>query len=68
MNLIYIRTFLKIATTRIFERAARNLNFAQSTASARINTLEESLGHSLFNRSRAGLKSQLQECRFKIMH
>ena len=56
MNLIYIKTFLEIAATGNFERAARNLNIAQSTASARINTLEESLGHGLFNRSRAGFE------------
>ena len=56
MNLIYIKTFLEIAATRSFEQAAKNLHIAQSTASARINTLESSLGHSLFNRSRAGFE------------
>ncbi len=56
MNLIYIKTFLEIAATRSFAQAAKNLNIAQSTASARINTLEESLGHSLFDRSRAGFE------------
>jgi DNA-binding transcriptional LysR family regulator len=56
MNLIYIKTFLEIAATRSFEQAAKNLNIAQSTASARINTLEYSLGQSLFNRSRAGFE------------
>ena len=54
MNLIYIKTFLEIAVTRNFDRAAKNLNIAQSTASARISTLEQTLGHSLFSRSRAG--------------
>ncbi len=56
MNLTYIKTFLEIATTRNFEQAARNLNIAQSTASARISTLEQALGHSLFIRSRAGFE------------
>ncbi len=54
MNLIYIKTFLEIASTRNFDRAARILNIALSTASARISTLEQVLGHRLFNRSRAG--------------
>lgn len=54
MNLIYVKTFLEIAATRNFYRAAKNLNIAQSTASSRISTLEQALGHSLFSRSRAG--------------
>ena len=56
MNLIYIKTFLEIAATRSFEQAAKNLNIAQSTASARINMLEKSLRCRLFNRSRAGFE------------
>ena len=56
MNLIYIKTFLEIASTRSFYQAAINLNIAQSTASARINSLEEVLGHALFRRSRAGFE------------
>ena len=65
MNLIYIKTFLEIAATRNFERAAKNLNIAQSTASARINTLEESLGHSLFNRNRSGFEITEAGIRFQ---
>ncbi len=54
MNLLYIKTFLEITVTQNFYQAAMNLNIAQSTASARISTLEQALGYSLFNRSRAG--------------
>jgi DNA-binding transcriptional LysR family regulator len=54
MNLLYVKTFLEITVTRNFYQAALNLNIAQSTASARISTLEQALGYSLFNRSRAG--------------
>ena len=54
MNLLYIKTFLEITVTQNFYQAAINLNIAQSTASARISTLEQALGYSLFNRSRAG--------------
>jgi len=61
MNLIYIKTFLEIAATGNFERAARNLNIAQSTASAGINTLEESLGIVCLAVAAQDLKSQLQE-------
>jgi len=56
VNLIYIKTFLEIATTRSFINAAENLHIAQSTTSVRINALEESLGQSLFLRSKAGIE------------
>ena len=53
MNLLYIKTFLEIASTRSFVQAAKNLNIAQSTVSARINHLEEELDQVLFRRNRA---------------
>ncbi len=56
MNLLYVKTFLEITSTRSFFQAAKNLNVAQSTASARIIHLEEVLGQTLFNRSRAGFE------------
>ncbi len=56
MNFLYIKTFLEIASTRNFNQAAKNLYIAQSTVSARISHLENELGHSLFNRSRAGFE------------
>lgn len=55
MHLDQIRTFLEIANTGNFNRAADNLNVTQSTISARIRGLEEELGRSLFSRSHSGV-------------
>ena len=54
MNLDHIWTFLEVADTGNFNRAARNLNVTQSTVSARIKSLEENFGHALLTRSHAG--------------
>ncbi len=54
MNIDHIRTFLEVAETGNFNRAAGNLNVAQSTVSARIRTLEDALGRRLFARSHSG--------------
>lgn len=48
------RTFLMVATTGNFVAAASRLHVTQSTVSARINTLETSLGARLFQRGRNG--------------
>ena len=48
------RTFLEIVRTRSFVRAAEQLNVSQTTVSARIKTLEERLGRSLFVRNKNG--------------
>ncbi|MBM3513800.1 MAG: LysR family transcriptional regulator [Alphaproteobacteria bacterium] len=49
------RTFLLINETGSFKEAAERLNVTQSTVSARIKLLEETLGRSVFNRSKAGV-------------
>ncbi len=54
MKLDQIRTFLEVATTGNFNRAAEILNVTQSTVSARIKALERNVGQSLFVRSHAG--------------
>ena len=54
MNLEHIWTFLEVADTGNFNRAAENLNVTQSTVSSRIKALEESFGHPLLARSHAG--------------
>lgn len=54
MNLEHIRTFLEVAATGNFNRAAETLNVTQSTVSARIKTVEENFGRPLFVRSHAG--------------
>jgi len=54
MDIEQARTFLEIAETGTFVKAAERLNITQSTASMRIKALEESLGRPLFLRSKAG--------------
>ena len=54
MNIEQIKTFLEVAATGNFNRAADNLNITQSTVSARIRVLEERLGRPLFERGHAG--------------
>src|SRR3989440_12903773 len=50
-----VETFLAVATFGGFHRAAEALRVSQPAVSARIKALEESLGVSLFARSRSGL-------------
>ena len=56
MNLDNIRTFLEVAATGNFHRAAESLNVTQSTVSARIKTLEDHFGLALFRRLRSGVE------------
>ncbi|MEK9969162.1 MAG: LysR family transcriptional regulator [Ferrovibrio sp.] len=53
MNLTLIRYFMAVAETGSFTRGAERANVTQPTLSAGIKRLEESLGSSLFERSRA---------------
>lgn len=54
MDISLARTFLVIAETGSFIDAARRMNIAQSTVSARMQTLEDMLGLPLFERSKTG--------------
>lgn len=54
MDIEQARTFLEIAETGTFVKAAERLHITQSTASMRIKALEDSLGRPLFVRSKAG--------------
>lgn len=54
MDVELARTFLEIVATRSFVRAAEHLNVSQTTVSARIRSLEERLGRSLFVRNKNG--------------
>jgi LysR family transcriptional regulator, flagellar master operon regulator len=54
MDVNLAKTFLSVAETGSFFHAARKLNITQSTVSARVKTLEEMLGRSLFDRSKSG--------------
>ena len=55
MDVDRARTFLEIIHTGSFLKAADRLHVTQTTVSARIRTLEESLGKRLFVRSRNGV-------------
>ena len=54
MDITLIRTFLEIAATGSFVAAAKRLFVTQSAVSLRVQKLEETLGRSLFERSKAG--------------
>lgn len=52
MNIQLLKTFLEVARTRHFGRAADKVCLTQSAVSARIKLLEENLGTRLFERKR----------------
>ncbi len=52
MDIELLKTFLEVNRTRHFGRAAENLYLTQSAVSARVRLLEETLGVSLFTRTR----------------
>ena len=54
MDIDRVSTFLEIVHTGSFLRAAKRLNVTPTTVSARIRTLEETLGRQLFTRNRSG--------------
>jgi LysR family transcriptional regulator, flagellar master operon regulator len=54
MDIEQIRTFLAVAANGSFLEAASRLHVTQSTVSARVQSLEQSLGAKLFTRNRAG--------------
>ena len=55
MDIGALKTFLEVSKTHHFGRAAENLFVSQSTVSARIKALEESLGTELFVRERSNI-------------
>jgi DNA-binding transcriptional LysR family regulator len=54
MDITLIKTFLEVANTGSFVAASDRLYVTQSAVSLRIQRLEDSLGHPLFARSKAG--------------
>ncbi|MFJ6216781.1 LysR family transcriptional regulator [Streptomyces sp. NPDC092296] len=50
MELQHLRSFLEVSSELSFTRAARKLHYAQSSVTAQIQQLEESLGTLLFDR------------------
>ncbi len=55
MDITQAKTFLTIVEQRNFNRAAEKLFVTQSTVSARVKTLENELGCTLFVRNKAGV-------------
>ncbi|MCG6904239.1 MAG: LysR family transcriptional regulator [Rhodobacter sp.] len=54
MDITLLRTFLAVSATGSFADASQRLFVTQSAVSLRIRRLEDSLGHALFTRSKAG--------------
>ncbi|MCX7565204.1 LysR family transcriptional regulator [Sulfitobacter sp. F26169L] len=54
MDITLIKTFMEVANTGSFVAACDRLYVTQSAVSLRIQRLEDSLGHPLFTRSKAG--------------
>lgn len=54
MNLSELRTFLAIVETGSLVRASEMLNVTQSTVTARLQSLESTLGQRLINRNKSG--------------
>ena len=55
MNIEHIKAFLEVATTGSFQQAAEKMHITQSTMSARIKGLEQSINRQLFVRKRTGV-------------
>lgn len=66
MDIEFARTFLAVAAAGNFVGAAHRLHVTQSTVSARIQTLEEYLGATLFQRGRGG--AQLTPAGRRFLH
>ena len=65
MNIEHARSFLAVADTGSFVAAAERLHVTQSTISARIRTLEDTLGTTLFVRNKAGAVPTPSGVRFR---
>lgn len=65
MDITIARTFLMVAETGSFIEAARKMNVTQSTVSARIKGLEDTLGRPLFERSKLGAELTVAGSQFQ---
>ena len=64
MQIELLDTFLDLVETRSFHRTAERLEITQSTVSARVQVLEQSVGGRLFSRSRAGTQLTTEGLKF----
>ncbi|MEO8243352.1 MAG: LysR family transcriptional regulator [bacterium] len=65
MQIELLDTFLDLIETRSFHRTAERLHITQSTVSARVQALEQSVGGRLFTRSRAGTELSTEGLKFE---
>ena len=65
MQIELIDTFLDLCETKSFNQTAERLEVTQSTVSARIKSLEATVGVRLFQRSRSGTSLTTQGLRFE---
>ena len=56
MKIEHIQTFLEVSDCGNFNLAAENLNVTQSTVSARVKSIEDRFGRTLFSRSHTGVQ------------
>ena len=56
MKISHLRTYLKVASTGSFTRAAQELFMTQPTVTHHIQSLEQELGHQLFIRSTSNIR------------
>jgi len=65
MQIELIETFLDLCETRSFNQTAERLEVTQSTVSARVKSLEATVGVRLFQRSRSGTALTTEGLRFE---
>ena len=65
MRLSSLQTFLAIIETGSLSRASEKLNITQSTVTARLQALEDDLGHILLHRQRSGVSITAAGLRLK---
>ncbi len=65
MKFEHIRTFLEIAASGSFSRAADSLNVTQSTISGRVKAMEQQFGMPLFTRGHSGVELTSAGQRFR---
>ena len=65
MDITLIKTFLEVAATGSFGSAADRLYVTQAAVSLRVKRLEDTVGHPLFKRSKAGAIMTVQGAQFE---
>ncbi len=61
LDLLHLKTFMSVVATMSFSRAAKDLDYSQSTVTHQIKGLERELGVKLFDRFRFAHKIALTD-------